>query len=166
MDGILETLWRSGEKPFHCETIYPLSDLYVRDAIVAIPSALSHIAQYYPANQLYALDDWHEHDGFIASSSPVALDDLRQQVATPESYVASHSDDSMVYRAIYPDTRDFLLRYCLWDADKPHQDAADREVHWTFTGYGHDLFEMMKRWAPYNLARESSAKYFRDRYSG
>ncbi len=166
MDDTLEPLWQNGEKPFHGETIYPVDDVFVRDAIVAIPSVLRHIALYYPGNTLFALDDWHEHDGFIDSARPTTLDDLRKQVATPESYVANHSDDHVVYRAIYPDSLDFLLRYSLWEADKPDQDAADREVRWTFTGYGHDLYEMMKIWAPYHLETESSAKYFRERYAG
>ena len=165
MDGILETLWQDGEKPFHGETIYPLDDVFVRDAIVAIPSALNHIARYYPGSRLFAFDDWHEHDGFIVSAKPTTLDEIRRQLATPESYISSHSDDTAVYRAIYSDSRDFLLRYSLWDDDQ-HQDAADREVHWTFTGFGHDLSEMMKGWSLYNLAREPSAKYFRDRYAG
>jgi len=166
MDATLEPLWKSGEQPFHGETLYPLADVFVRDAIIAITSALDHIAQYYPANQLFAFDDWHEHDGFIVPKKATTLDELRRQLETPESYVSSHSDDTAVYRAIYPDSLEFLLRYCLWDADDPSQEAADREVDWTFTGFGHDLSEMMKRWAPYNLAREASAKYYRDRYAG
>lgn len=166
MDAILEPLWKSGEKPFHGETAYPLDDVFVRDAIIAIPSALDHIAQYYPANELFAFDDWHEHDGFIVPAKRTKLDDLRRQVATPENYLKSHSDDHAVYRSIYPDSLDFLLRYSLWGEDEPNQDASVREVHWTFTGFGHDIAELKKRWSSYNVATEPSAKYFRDRYSG
>jgi hypothetical protein len=165
MDATLEPLWRSGEKPFHGETVFPLDDVFVRDAIIAIPSALDHIAQHYPANQLFAFDDWHEHDGLIVCAKLTTLDELRRQVATPESYILSNSDDTAVYRAIYPDSREFLLRYSLWDTDEPNQDAADREVHWTFSGYGHDIAEMMKRWASYNIEVVPSAKYFRERHA-
>ena len=165
MDVILEPLWQSGEKPFHGKTAFPMNDVFVRDAIIAIPWALDHIAQHYPANQLFALDDWHEHDGFISCAKLTTLEELRQQVATPESYVLSHSDDVAVYRAIYPDSRDFLLRYSLWDAESSDQDAADREVHWTFTGYGQDIAEMMKRWASYNIETVPSAKYFQERHA-
>ncbi|GAA5496381.1 hypothetical protein Rhal01_02564 [Rubritalea halochordaticola] len=166
MNAELHTLWQSGEKPFHSETIYPREDVFVRDVLVAIPSALDHIAQYYPENQLYSLDDWHEHDGLIVPAKPTSLDEIRTQLATAESYVRHHTDATAVYRAIFPDSLDFLLRYSLWEADSPHQDPSDREVHWTFTAYGHDLCEMKKRWSAYNLASESSARYFQTRYAG
>lgn len=143
-----------------------MDDTFVRDAIIAIPSVLDHIAQYYLTSQLFALEDWHEHDGFIVSAMRTALDDIRTQVRTAESYITFHSDDTAVYREIYPESLDFLLRYSLWAADEPEQDASDREVHWTFSGYGHDVAEVIKRWAPYNLEVASSAKYFRERYAG
>lgn len=166
MDPQLEPLWRSGQKPFHGETLYPLNDVLVRDALVAIPSALRHIELYYPDAQLFMFDDWHQHDGFIVQARPVTLEALRKPMLTPESYVASLSDDFAVYRAIYPASLDFLLRYSVCDADASGQDPADREVHWTFTGRGHDVFEMRKRWFAYSLEAESSAEYFQERYSG
>ena len=165
MDATLEPLWKTGEKPFDGETVYPLDDVFVRDAVVAIPSALDHIAQCYPTNQLFSLDDWHEHDGFVVSAKPTNIEALRAQVATLDSYVANHSDDFAVYRAIYPESLEFLLRYCLYDAHDRDQDASDREVHWTFTGGGHDVAELAKRWASYNLEVTSSAKYYRERYA-
>ncbi|WP_367872543.1 hypothetical protein [Luteolibacter sp. Populi] len=164
MDNLLESLWRTGEKPFHAETVYPLDDVFVRDAIVAIRSALGHIACYYPSARLFALDDWHEHDGIITAPKATRIEELREQVGSAEAYVKNHSDDTFVYRAIYPDSMDFVLRYCLGD------DAAaapsSRTVHWTFTGYGHDIAEIHKRWHPYRLASEPSVAFFQERYAG
>lgn len=165
MDCTLEPLWQTGEKPFHGKTIYPADDVFVRDAIVAIPSALDHIAQNYPTDRLFAFDDWHEHDGFVVSSKPTTLDAIREQVTTPDSYVSNHSDDFAVYRAIYPDSLAFLLRYSLYDAHDRDQGASDREVHWTFTGHGPDVAEMTKRWDSYNLEVASSANYYRERHA-
>jgi hypothetical protein len=164
MDAILEPLWRAGEKPFHGTTIFPTENVYVRDAVVAMSSAYDHIALYYPSARLFALEDWHEHDGYISPSKPTSLAELREQVGSPESYVRSHSDDSAVYRAIYPESLDFVLRYCLWDDDSAG--SADREVQWSFTGYGHAIPELRKRWQQFSLSEEPSAEYFQSRYAG
>jgi hypothetical protein len=164
MDATLEPLWRNGEKPFQGETIYPVADVFVRDAIAAIRSALDHIEQYYPTNTLFVLEDWHEHDGFIVTAKTATLDALREQIATPEIFISSHSDDTAVYLSIYPDSLDFLLRYSLFEA--VDQSQGGREARWTFTGYGHDVAEMKKRWSPYSLVSETSAKYFREHYAG
>ncbi len=165
MDSILNALWPSGKRPFCGETIYPVDDVLVGDAIVAIPSALDHIGLYYPACTLFSLDDWHEHDGFVVSAKPTTIEMLRAELSTPESYVSFHSDDCAVYRAVYPDTLDFVLRYSLWEADGTDQAPVDRGVHWTFTGYGHDIAEVKKRWGRYNLATEPSERYFQSRYA-
>lgn len=166
MDHLLEPRWQNGGKPFHRETLYPLNDVFVRDALVAIPSALRHILLYYPSDQLFMFDDWHEHDGFVVQAKPTTIKAVQKQVLTPESYVSNIPDDFAVYRAIYPASLNFLLRYSLSDADALGQAPSDREVHWTFTGYGHDLAEMKKRWLPYNLAVKPSAKYFQARHAG
>ena len=166
MDAILEPLWQSGMKPFHDETIYPTRAVFVREATVAMQSALDHISQYYPDTKLFAFDDWHEHDGFLVSAQPTTIEVLREQVSSPTHFVSDHSDDFAVYRAVYPEGLDFLLRYSLSEADEPDQDDSDREVHWTFSGYGHDLAEMKKRWATYDLASDSSSVYFSKRYAG
>lgn len=166
MDCTLNSLWSSGKKPFHGETIYPADEVFVRDAIVAIPSALDHIAQHYPDCPLFSLDDWHEHDGFVTSAESTTIKALSAELSTPESYVSFHSDECAVYRAVYPETLDFVLRYSLWVADDENQPLADREVHWTFTGCGHDIAELKKRWASYHLVAEPSVKYFQSRYAG
>jgi|GEM_PF-2151743 len=164
MDTILESLWRTGQKPFHSETIFPSKDVFVRDAIVAISSALNHIESYYPSNRLFAFDDWHEHDGFVTPAKPTCLKELREQIMTPDSYVRSLSDDTSVYRAIYPVSLDFVLRYGVGDDDS--LEVADRDVQWSFTGYGNGIAELQKRWQCFGLTAEVSSEFFDKRYAG
>ena len=164
MDTLLEPLWRTGQKPFHSKTIFPSVEVFVEDAMIAISSALRHIEIYYPSNRLFAFDDWHEHDGFVTPARPISISELREQIKTPASYAQSLSDDTAVYRAIYPDSLDFVLRYSLSDEDS--LEAPDREVHWTFTGYGHDIVELQKRWQPFGLSVEASCEFFLKRYAG
>ncbi len=162
----METLWRDGRQPFHAETIRPPEDLTVADAVEAISSALDHIGSYYPGSRLHVFDDWHEHDGLLVGGKVRMIEFLRKEVSSPESYVASHSDDFLVYRSVYPDTLDFLLRYSLCEADGEGEVPAARGAHWTFTGYGFDLYEMKKRWERYGVVSEPSADYFKRRYGG
>jgi len=166
MDPALESLWRDGQKPFHDKTIFSGDGHTVADALISIESAIRHIELYYPSAELRQFDDWHEHDGIVFDSRPVSLDTLRAQTASAEVFIRNHSDDHAVYRAVYPDSLDFLLRYCLWEADVPNQPDHTRSANWSFTGYGFDLMEMKKRWGGANLIEEPSKSYFTQRYGG
>ncbi|MBB5351826.1 hypothetical protein HNR46_002065 [Haloferula luteola] len=166
MDPALESLWRVGQKPFHDKTIFSGDGHTVADALISIESAIRHIELYYPSAELRQFDDWHEHDGMVFDSSPVSLEDLREQTSSAEAFIKNHSDDYAVYRAVYPASLDFLLRYCLWDADVPNQPEHARSADWSFTGYGFDLMEIKKRWGRAQLIEEPSKSYFTQRYGG
>jgi hypothetical protein len=165
----LEKAWKSSSKPFHSETIYT-ENLVPAGALQAfVNSIVRHIDLYYPGNALFLFDDWHAHDGFIVPATPVSMRELAEHVAAPDSLYKWRQGDFEVYRSIYPDTFDFLLRVNVLDADDDPEQYPGIWGSLSFTGYGFDLAEIRKRGhgvAALKLAQANSKEYFDRIYAG
>jgi hypothetical protein len=164
-----EEAWKASSKPFHGETIYTEDLVPIRMLQTFVSSIVRHIELHYSGNSLFLFDDWHAHDGFIVPAAPLSIRDLADHVATADSLYKWRQGDFEVYRSIYPDTLDFLLRVHVLDADDdPKQDPGI----WgslSFTGYGFDLAEIEKRGhgvSALKLARANSKEYFDRVYAG
>ena len=66
---------------------------------------------------VFVFDDWHEHDGIILPAKPLTINELSERVVTPHSLCQWGQGDFKVYRAVYPDSFDFLLRVNVVDED-------------------------------------------------
>ncbi len=67
MNGALQQRWRDGAAPFNGQTIsFASPELTPLPALrLALLTVLSRLRQRWPEAALFALDDWHEHDGFV-----------------------------------------------------------------------------------------------------
>jgi len=165
----LEKAWKASSKPFHNETIYTEDLVPIGALQVFVSSIVRHIEMYYGGNSLFLFDDWHAHDGFIVPAAPVSIRVLVDHVATEDSLYQWRQGDFEVYRSIYPDTFDFLLRVNVLDADDDPEQYPGIWGSLSFTGYGFDLAEIGKRChgiSAIKLARVNSKEYFDRVYAG
>jgi len=165
----LEKAWRASSKPFHDETIY-CEDLVPIGALQAfVSSIVQHIDLYYRSNSLFLFDDWHAHDGIIVPAGPVSIKQLAEHVATADSLYKWRQGDFQVYRSVYPDTSDFLLRVNVLDENEDPNQYPGIWGSLSFTGHGFDLVEIRKRGhgvAGLRLIQANSKQYFDRAYAG
>jgi hypothetical protein len=165
----LEKAWKASSKPFHNETIYS-EDLVPIDTLQAFTSSIvRHIDIYYPGRSLFLFDDWHAHDGYIVPARPVSIGELAEHVATADSLYKWRQGDFEVYRSVYPDTFDFLLRVNVLDENDDPEQYPGIWGSLSFTGYGFDLTEIHKLGlgvAALKLAQTGSKEYFKRIYAG
>ncbi len=165
----LEKAWRSSAKPFHNDTVYTEEPVPITALQPLVRSILQHISFCYCGRSLFLFDDWHADDGFIVSATPVSIGELAGHVAKVESLYNWRQGDFEVYRAIYPQGFDFLLRINVLDEmDDPEQYPGN----WgsmSFSGHGFDLHQIRKRGraiAGLKLAQTASKAYFDRIYAG
>jgi hypothetical protein len=171
MDRIMEIAWKQQEKPFHAETIIPDDLIPISTLRLILRSILGHCEMYYPSSYctLYGFDDWHEHDGYVTERHLTTFQDLRAVLESDELLYQSRHRDCYVYRAVYPDSMDFLFRYNLLDKDEDLGQYPEIWGDFSFTGYGFDLWEITKRLSDYKdiaVSKQSSKQYFDRIYSG
>ncbi|WP_133239336.1 hypothetical protein [Microvirga sp. KLBC 81] len=116
MDTTLEALWRTGKKPFeltlHADDLLPIKQL--QEALSEIVGILKKI---YSNQAMNYFDDWHEHDGYVTSSSPTTWEELERIISSEEILYAERNGDTYVNSAYYPASCDFLLRFEILDED-------------------------------------------------
>ncbi len=147
MDRILQTAWQRNEKPFHSETICLDIAVSISTLRKILTSVLNYCEEMYPPEyvQLYAFDDWHTHDGYISESRLTNLQELSLILNSDDSFYQSRHHDYDVWRAFYPNSLDFLCRYEILLDQADEEPFDDIYGFFSFTGYGFDLHEMMKR---------------------
>jgi len=64
---------------------------------------------------LLTLDDWHEHDGYIAQSSKFSYRNIEAAIVSNDSLYASRPGDEHVFKG------EFLLRFIVIDKDADEQ---------------------------------------------
>ena len=141
----LEVAWKTSSQPFHNETVYTEEFAPIDALQPFLKTIAAYIELSYPSALLFTLDDWHEHDGFIVPSTPLAMSDLAQHFTSTNSLYNWRSGESAVYRSVYPQTLDFLLRVHILDEDEDPKHYPGIWGSMSFTGYGVDLDEIRKR---------------------
>lgn len=161
MDEYLDDAWESGDPPFHGATLRngaPLDLPRLRAALTTVADALER--RYGRATKLLILDDWHEHDGFRQTAARIEWPALRTMFADDKRLANTRVDELNVYRAVYPVSAEWLLRWHIDDATPP-------ECEFTFSASddeAREVADLLRATAP--LTVHPSAAYFRQRYSG
>lgn len=107
-----ERRWRGGLAPFNGQTVALVSeDLTPLPALrLALLAIVSRLQEHWPEAALFALDDWHEHDGFVSRAEPTSWHNLSYALASDEALLTLSTGETYVRRAFFPDTYDFYLR--------------------------------------------------------
>ena len=166
MDEYLDDAWQSGETPFHGATIRndePIDLPRLRAVLTVIADFVER--QYGRGAKLLILDDWHEHDGFGQTAARVEWAALRAMFADDRRLANTSTGDFNVYRAVYPVSAEWLLRWYVGDETPPECEftfsASEDEVR--------EVAELIRSAAAVAAAAtsvENSAAYFRKRYAG
>ena len=112
MNEALEQRWRQTAAPFDgltvafaSEELMPLPLL--RQALLAVIPALQ---RHWPTDNLFVLDDWHEHDGYVSMARPTTWSELLQRCGTNAKTMAFTHGDWEVRRAVFSEDYGFYLR--------------------------------------------------------
>jgi hypothetical protein len=161
MDEYLDDAWKSGDPPFDDSTVRnngPLALPQLRGLLTAIIDALER--RHGRALKLLLLEDWHEHDGFRHEGSRVEWSALRTMLSDDRRLLNTRHGDFNVYRAVYPVSAEWLLRWYIGDEEPV-------ECEFTFSASDdatREVAELARQAGPVTVER--SADYFRKHYAG
>lgn len=167
MNSQLLKAWEAGLPPFdgdviRCEESIPWSAL--RQLSLGI---LRHIEDHYPAEALFSLDDWHEHDGFGTGECTTDIGALRIAFGDASVLRRICPGDFMVYRAIYPANMNFFWRFWLDDPeDCPDQAAPTGIFDFSSSGSRFQEIRQMIEGVPESQTSVEPAKAYFDRTWG
>ena len=165
----LEQRWREGASPFNGQTVtfssedlVPLTPL--RHALLAV---VSRLQQGSPDVPLFTLEDWHEHDGYVAGSKPTSWANLFSALASDETLLSLSQGDWDVRRGFFPATCDFYLRVYIpadYDNDYPER-RGDFDVTCA-SELANELAEIAARASGLPVASQDAKGFFDRRYGG
>ena len=112
MNNDLQQRWRKGQVPFSGFTIaYDTQELLslssLRQALLAVVPSLQ---ERWPQAELFLLNDWHEHDGYVNAEKPTSWQELFQMIEADEAIKKFSTGEWEVRRAFFPDDYGFYLR--------------------------------------------------------
>ena len=165
MDEYLDDAWQSGERPFHGSTVRNDDSVdlpTLRASLTVIADFLER--RYGRGQKLLVLDDWHEHDGFGQTGARVEWPAVRAMFADDRRLANTSTGDFNVYRAVYPVSAEWLLRWYVGGEDPPDNPP---ECEFTFSADDAEAREVAELLGPtVTVSAEGSAAYFRARYAG
>lgn len=161
MDDYLDDAWQSADPPFDGLTLYNQLALTPKQLLAVLEAIVVNLEQQYGRGQrLLDLQDWHEHDGFRREGSVASFAAVRKMIETEPRLLATRTGEHRVYRAIYPTSGEWLLRWYISDDDPPTCDV-------TFSTNQADANAMAQKLRPLmGVALEESAGYFKRAFGG
>lgn len=169
MTGQLQTAWQNAAQPFHHETVYGEDEVPLGQLQPFLKSLVRHLEVYYADSPLLCFEDWHQHDGYIVEAEKTSLATLNAHVESPDALLEWRHGDDDVYRAVYPESMDFLLRIYVAEKEDDQDEPLGVGGAFSFSGHGHDVNELKKRAhdiAGFSLKTEASKSYFNRIYAG
>ena len=118
MDSYLTNSWKEKVSPFNGEILFCDDLLPIKSLHLILINIVVDLKENFLDKLLIKCDDWHEHDGFISTSSQT---DWRETGALFESEMTLYNSrhrDTFVRKAIYTQSGDFLLRYYILDENE------------------------------------------------
>jgi hypothetical protein len=161
MDEYLDDAWQSGEPPFHGATMRNEQSLALPQLRAVLTTIVDSLERRYGRGaKLLLLEDWHEHDGFRHDGARIEWAALRTMLADDRRLLNTQHGDFNVYRAVYPVSAEWLLRWYIGG-----EEPAECEL--TFSASddaSREVADLVRQTAAVMV--ESSAKYFRNCYAG
>lgn len=97
----------------------------------------------------------------------ISYEKIFRSLESENTFYKSRHKDYEVYRAFYPDSSDFLIRYYILDKDDDPEFYPGIWGSFSFTGYGNDLYEISKCLSDYieaPIIKLNSKQYFEKNY--
>ena len=168
MDRQLDARWRARQSPFDGDILY-LDDLIPIEALrTALLSVVHVLEQNYGTEHLYALADWHEHDGYLTQRSYTTWQALGQTLANEQSLCDCCAGEKFVRRLFYSSDTKFVLRIYVLHKDE-EDDHPGLWGDFDLSG-PRNILEIVSRGLPettQNLMRFRPAQvHFDERYAG
>ena len=162
MNEELERRWRSDTLPFDGHTLATEDGVPALDVRRFLIKAIECLEPIHGSSKLYKIDDWHEHDGFVTSATPVTWSELRSWLASDQRLFIARSGEVDVYVGIYPEDYSFYLRFYLdqeiLPPGRPLEGAADLSASFELVSYLQGELE--------ETTIESATTRWRRRYGG
>lgn len=98
------------------DDLLPVQEL--RGALVQIHAPL---VAAFGREPLWTLDCWHEHDGFLTEATSTDWTSLGEHLRSDAALYAARSGDDHVFRAYFPESFVFLLRFETSEEDDDEQ---------------------------------------------
>ncbi len=161
MDDYLDDAWQNVDQPFDGLTLRNELALSPKQLLAVLEAVVVNLEQQYGRGQrLLDLQDWHEHDGFRREGTVCSFTIVRKMIETEPRLLATRTGEHRVYRAIYPTSGEWLLRWYIGDEEPPECDM-------TFSTNESDTNAMAAKLRPLmDVSLEESAGYFRRAYGG
>lgn len=98
--------------PFSGFTIaYDTQELLSLSAVCqALLAVVPSLQERWPQAELFVLNDWHEHDGYVNAEKPTSWQELFQLIEEDEAVRKFSTGEWEVRRAFFPDDYGFYLR--------------------------------------------------------
>ncbi|MBQ4838545.1 MULTISPECIES: hypothetical protein [Pseudoalteromonas] len=107
----LEKRWKAGDKPFDGEILTSATDSSMETLLKVMKYFMDMVVD--PSEKIFLYDDWHEHDGFITNSKILSVDVLKSKINSSEALKASTHGDYEVRTAVYSESNNWLMRWCI-----------------------------------------------------
>lgn len=123
------------------------------------------IETYLNTSHLNIAHDWHEHDGFLVEGKAISFPEFKEAIFSESKIREISSDDYNVYIAIFPEDREFLLRFRIHE----NETVENKPFKITFSGYGQDIAEVYKNLIDRKeilRSVQNSKEYFQKIYAG
>lgn len=138
----------------------PLEDL--QRALVCV---VEHLSAMYGQRELWSLEDWHEHDGYLTSGNLIAWEDLASIVRSPAALYEARCADDYVRRVFFDRPSTFLLRIWVLEEDDDAEMYPGRWGNFDISGPS-SLLDQVSTCATFQIERQEAASYFGERYAG
>jgi len=122
LDAELNRRWLSSEPPFDGVTIHTPDFVPVSELRLLLLPVLDVLTARFGDSLLLRNADWHEHDGYVSSSSPISWSEIHSLLASDKALLAACESDTYVRLAVFPEDREFLLRIYV-------PDVTDNSLH-------------------------------------
>lgn len=126
MDAFLFDQWRAASPPFDGLVLSHGDDLPVAVLRNAVRVTVTGLKQHYGELDLVAVNDWHEHDGVVLPGRATTWRALEGALKSDAALFAASDGDDYVYRAFYPSSGDFLLRFDILESDSTMLNSRSR----------------------------------------
>lgn len=118
MDTNLQPLWQSNSSLFDGNCLYLGDFVPITNLRLFLLATLNELKPMIINGQLFKFDDWHEHDGYVSTSTLISVREFQETMTSDDVFYASRHGDTYVRWAFYPKDIAFLLRYYILDKDE------------------------------------------------
>jgi hypothetical protein len=168
MDEKLYKALDNQTKPFMKDAIVCDDLLRIDDLNVCLNVIIKVLKFNYGKQNLFFLDDWHNHDGFVNCSKKIQWSKFETITNSARSLYKNRCTDDFVFSSFYPESLGFLLRIDVLDED---DDELYPGIWREFNLFANDdiineIVQQLSNELNNKLKIENSVQYMTNAYAG